>query len=129
MNLTKAIKLAIENGWEPYQKAQFYCMNLGEGFYGNVQIGDHFVLDRDFWQALAVGMNWEQKIEKDGICLHCGIDCQYQPTKESGCNHAHYPEACKICSEKRITWQEHWHSLIDALASGKSVEEFFENNL
>lgn len=37
---------------------------------------------------------------KKRICLHCGIDIQYQPPKSSGCNHAHYPEACDICSKK-----------------------------
>lgn len=34
------------------------------------------------------------------VCLHCGVDVRIQPPKESGCNHAHYPEACRECSDK-----------------------------
>lgn len=34
------------------------------------------------------------------ICPHCGIDKEIQPSRESGCNHVHYPEFCEICSER-----------------------------
>ena len=34
-------------------------------------------------------------------CDHCGWDISIQPPKESGCNHVHYPEACRICTIKK----------------------------
>ena len=33
-------------------------------------------------------------------CEHCGVDTFTQPPRESGCNHAHYPEACDICTKR-----------------------------
>ncbi len=44
-------------------------------------------------------MRSEQDLWKD-VCLHCGVSVHYQPPKDSGCNHVHYPEACPVCSEK-----------------------------
>ena len=33
-------------------------------------------------------------------CEHCGWDTAYQPPRESGCNHVHYPEACETCNDR-----------------------------
>jgi hypothetical protein len=89
-------------------------------------------LDPLFWQSLGKALGWGQPIDKrehewgKRICLHCGVDTAYQPPKESGCNHAHYPEACSVCSRNATTWRQHWHRFIDHLAEGKTAEEFFK---
>jgi hypothetical protein len=57
--------------------------------------------------------------------MHCDTDIRYQPKRETGCNHVHYPEACQFCSEKSTTWKQHWHRFIDHLAVGNDAESFF----
>ena len=39
-------------------------------------------------------------MNNERICEHCGINQAIQPSKESGCNHVHYPEACEVCNAR-----------------------------
>lgn len=57
------------------------------------------------------------------ICLHCDIDIEYQPAREAGCSHVHYPEACDVCSEKAKSWKDHRKDLLDVFDSGGTVEK------
>ena len=84
-------------------------------------------LDLLFWQALGKARGWDQ-IGYDirtMICTHCDTDIRYQPKKETGCNHVHWPEACKQCSALTLTSPQVWHHFIDHLAKGKDAESFF----
>lgn len=122
--IKKAIQLSIEGGYKDN--------GLFEAGYL-----DRIFLTPSFWQSLGKALGWGQKLyrtetgEEWGkrICLHCDYDCSYQPSKLTGCNHVHYPEACSVCSKKGTTWQEYWHNFIDHLASGKSPSSFFESIL
>lgn len=133
------IKKAIEGGYD-FKKAtgEFSAKLYKDDLWKNVEpfLSDIF-LDPEFWKCLGKRLEWGQKLyrtetgEEWGkrFCLHCGVDCAYQPPKESGCNHVHYPEACSVCSKKSITWKEHWHTLIDWFAEKKLPEEFFRELL
>lgn len=130
--MKEAIKLAIEEGWN--DRLYRNLRNPPENNKAGIQT--HYrdcLLDLKFWQALGKSLGWGQKSYKielgQPICLHCGTHTGYQPERESGCNHAHYPEACEVCSKKSITWQDQWHSFIDHLAEGKDIESFFNNLL
>lgn len=60
------------------------------------------LLDPAFWQAL--GKAWGWAIHK----TPCGCD-----------------ECSPSIVDRKTGWNVHWHRLIDHLASGKSVEDFF----
>lgn len=130
--MEQAIKKAIEGGWG-VQNGDWY------GCPENIThtIKELLLLQPEFWQALGKSLGWGQEISRtktgeewgERFCLHCGVSTEYQPERKSGCNHAHYPEACAICSKKAITWKEQWHKFIDHLASGGSADDFFKDLL
>lgn len=59
---------------------------------------DHALIDPSFWKALGVARSWY----KDGLDMHEWHVGTFKPE-----------------------WLEKWHRLIDALAAGKTPEEFF----
>ena len=117
MDLKTAISKAIEGGWKGETTPE-------------ETVSEHglvILLDPDFWRCLGKAMGWGKEPQENGVCKHCSVKTTIQPPYESGCNHAHYPEDCIICYENTENWKEKWHSLIDALSEGRSVEEFFDN--
>lgn len=132
--MEQAIKKAIKGGWKPEQ-LDFKRIDTAETAEESYRISySKSLLDPLFWQSLGKAEGWGQRIYKTDtgeewgkrICLHCGVDCNYQPQKESGCNHVHYPEACQECSKKAVTWKDYWHRFIDHIAEGKDVDSFFK---
>ncbi len=116
--MEEAIKLAIEKG------------GMDRGIYNNKE---YLVLQPGFWQALGKGLGWGQDIYKTEsgqewgkrICLHCNTDVEYQPKMESGCNHAHYPEACEVCSAKTITWKQQALRFFELKLTGGDEQKFW----
>lgn len=111
MKINQAINLAIENGYNMHGhnnesdwiSHDFLCITL---------------LDKKFWQSLGKGMGWREKgkhlIDKKKDILRCQ-DCGRKP-------HVAPP-----CTNLSGDWKTNWHSLIDHLASGQSVESWFES--
>ncbi len=60
------------------------------------------VLDPSFWQSLGKAMSW-------GKCIHHG-------NNECDCDRA----------VRKPEWIDKWHRLIDHLASGGTIESYFE---
>ena len=88
---------------------------------------EKLLLDTKAWQAVGKVEGWgKEPTDDEGNCLQCGTDKDIQPSKESGCNHVHYPEFCEVCCDKVASYSDRMHYMIDALAEGKSIEEFLK---
>lgn len=74
------------------------------GYLGQVYSAHGFLLDPTFWQALGKAEGWGN-ISLDGAVWKSGRDGYIN------------------------VWQSYWHDFIDALASGKSADAFFEELL
>lgn len=153
MTIQTAIERAIEGGWKPQNlgftsgdtKLDGFCIEGEKVIIGasKTYYNEHWKYDErrdggfwihirqvvtypDFWQALGKVEGWNKDIlDKENNCLHCGVKSDIQPPRESGCNHVHYPEACEVCRKHCLDWRDNMHAMIDALAEGKSIEEFF----
>lgn len=106
MTIQTAIERAIEGGWN---NSRPVFGLLGEGFFDvwAADGSDHIVrytfndilLDPDFWQAVGKVEGWRSECVLHGAIAH--FDCQ-------------------------VEWLYNWHRMIDAFASGKTVEEYLE---
>lgn len=114
MTIQQTIQKAIEGGWKPKQikfKSKTITETTAHAF--RMSFGDSFLLDPQFWQCLGKAMGW-----REFVCTECGglyelVDgCKNNPS-------------C-IYSTAQEEWFYQWHSLIDHLAEGKSIESFFE---
>lgn len=99
MTIEQAIEKAIEGGWDHRKMITYHTKTFGT-------VSDP-LLDPSFWRSLGKAMGW-------GIC--------------KACKTTHENVVCDYGSEFLDTsnWKERWHSLIDHLADGKSIEEYFE---
>lgn len=100
MTTKQAIEKAIEGGYEWNGEIPPMYDMLCE-----------IVLDPLFWQCLGKGMGW-----KNHYHLY-----------ESGCGNG---VICKLPDQHlnnyREEWGYHWHRLIDHLANGKTILDFFD---
>ena len=110
MTIPEVIKKAIEGGWKKhlYSPDTFACTEMGAYFRDGL---DHFVpaeifLDSLFWQSLgkAMGRTWNKETGLGGVS-----------SKEN-----------RLLAKKHPLWKSDWHRFIDHLASGGSIEGFFE---
>jgi len=107
------IEKAIEGGWEPKD-------GYVHGRHGDFHIMEMWVnsnailLDPAAWQAVGKVEGWKSIDVGEDVCFLCGahkddkIECQYSSRHRYG----------------RDEWRKKWHALLDALAEGKSVEEY-----
>lgn len=100
MKITEAIEKAIDGGWDDDN----FVWTGGDDVLSVAQIGEWkydyaLFLDPAFWFALGKAMGWEVNHSCDAV----------------GCSSVECGDA----------WLHEWHSLIDHLASGGSVEEWF----
>lgn len=105
MKIEEAIKLAIEGGYNCYEKNCSRHVNTDGTINRGVQL-DHILanleatfLDPLFWQSLGKAMGWEDGISEKDWNLGKG----------------------------RMDWKKCWHRFIDKLAEGGTAESFFEN--
>lgn len=99
MTIQEAIQLAVNNGY-PTFKLFLYPGQEQTGISYTTwleMVHGWILLDPLFWQALGKGMGWEN--------------------------------ITPLLGENMIApdWQTAWHKLIDHVASGKSIEDFFAN--
>lgn len=99
MTIQEAIQLALENGWHPDSPT-----NTRRADTGSALVQYNIGLDIHFWQALGKGMGWDT----EGYYFQQIQEGRYMMR---GSNEHTY----------------HWHRLIDHLADGKSIEDFFAN--
>lgn len=82
-----------------------------EGGYENSGWGyEKDFLDPSFWQSLGKAKDWK------GACGHC-----LAPTIQTCLRYM-------FCEEAEVIdrWKAEWHSLIDHLADGGTIESFFK---
>ena len=117
MNLHEAIKIAIENGWTIFKGHKIDSVRLldsgdkklaevieeHEGLASSATTFsyDEFFLDPLFWQSLGRGLGWEETVEVE------------------------IPDFPLTPALKATQWKVHWHRFIDAVAEGRTPEEFF----
>lgn len=123
-NTTLAIELAVENGYEMFgfAKKPLFSYSLSEYWFGTLicirwaeygvksidntkRMVDKYhdfdlsciLLDPEFFKALGRGLGWKE----------------------------HYTKWDGEGEQYRKKWLVEWHSLIDTLANGGTIEEFF----
>lgn len=102
--MEKAIKIAIENGWNKLDtwhdnpKTEVFCADglcgTRLGAHEDHKLPEEIVLDPLFWQSLGKGLGWKP-LGADG--------------------------------DGNDNWLYYWHRFIDHLASGKDIDSFFTN--
>jgi hypothetical protein len=120
MTIQEAIKLAIENGYNWERRKDYMA--------GGSTSECLLVCDPKFWQCLGKGMGWGRDYfhEDDGKTYwdydyHCPMCGAIETNTEYGC-----PEGCEYDVPEIISWQHYWRELIDHLAEGKTIEDFFK---
>ena len=134
MTIKEAIEKAVAGGWRKGEKPDVNENKEGcwVQFFGGHDTGvihqSEIFLDKDFWQALGKSLGWGTEMfdEDDGktrwhYFSHCPVDGEILMGMEQEC-----PNACDTENPGVISWLYDWHNFIDHLASGKSVESFFE---
>ena len=106
MKIEQAIQKAIERGWlkdfDPKWMPKMEQVSLRYRDWLDWVTIQKALLDPLFWQALGKAMGWGKYCD----CLPIG--------------HEHKLH-CEMSE-----WFQEWHRLIDALAGGKSIEEYFD---
>jgi hypothetical protein len=118
VNLDEAFKIAIENGWTIFKGHKIDSVRfLDSGGKRLAEITeehaegrlsssttfsyDEFFLDPLFWQSLGKGLGWDETVEIE------------------------IPDFPLAPALKATQWKVHWHHFIDALAEGRTPEEYF----
>lgn len=106
MKIEQAIKYAIEGGYNQN--------NLYPSMKRNYIEINEALLDPKFWQALGKSRGWKNhRNDSDSLrCTVCGRAIEYQINEENECF--------------KNAYLYYWHNLIDALAEGKTIEDYFE---
>lgn len=109
MKTKDAIQRAADSGYKYRNKDLRYDANLDEWYIddgdgGYTSLSENlFFIDPEFWRCLGKGMGWCSEIElPNGLCNNC---------KRLYCD---------------SSWLNYWHKLIDALADGKTIDDYFE---
>lgn len=107
----KAIELAASGGYDTkldasYSKSDWQIFN-----------------EASFWRALGKSIGWYE--------WRCYCGTYYQGArKRKGLPQGVRPRICTNCGRDarmiKPAWQANWHRLIDALASGRDIESFFQ---
>ena len=103
MTIQEAIQKAIEGGWKNEVDRDF-ALYKGQPHFA--------LLDPLFWQAVGKSLGWGNEY---------GID-----ERDFWVGEINYPEVIKGKAFREI-WRYNWNRLIDHLAEGKSIEDYFKN--
>lgn len=107
--MEKAIKLAIEGGYE-----SFLAKAIVKGDLAGAYI-DSILLDPLFWQSLGKSLGWGEK-----ACIDHGFSGYFDE----------YHNDCGSCMGKVYKgWVYIWHKFILHLAYGKDADSFFKDLL
>lgn len=140
-HLEQAIRDAIEGGYGDYHtvkhfNGQWVAFELKEMCWGisdegfNVQMHQtkeykpaEILLDPAFWKALGKSRGW-------GKCPNCDR-AHKDGYKCGGCNETGIVDKLQEHTWDGVSYKGgafyYWHRLIDALAAGKSIEDFFSS--
>ncbi len=117
MTIQQIIKKAIDAGYE-LKMINLYVVGAGTDVNKIKEMADNFdtpladiFLDPLFWESLGKALGW--KLDN--------CDMKFGAEKSIHCSHCHFGPT-KNCNE----WLYQWHSFIDHLANGGTVEEFFK---
>jgi len=125
MTIETAIEKAIEGGWIYRQGMSFrewHYYDKGRPFvraYFDTSSNSHdiqweeIMLDPIFWQSLGKAMGWQECYYQ----YHYKFNEPY-PFNVKSKSMSHQPHY--------LLWQYYWHSLIDHLADGGTIEEYFK---
>ena len=97
MTIQETLEKAKQGGYEPLQGNHILTLEYA------------YLLDFAFWQVLGKSLGWK--------CEHC-----------NGSGKALNHDKCFNCygAGWADDWLIQWHRLLDFLAEGKSIEEYFE---
>lgn len=108
MTINEAFNNAIKNGWRPDIKEVVDNIGTTENYFIHRDLSIYeMCLDPLFWQALGKSMGW-------------GEDAQLKYYGED-------EDESMLGGVLWFPWEEKWHALIDHLASGKSIEDYFQS--
>jgi hypothetical protein len=105
MKIQEFIEKAVAGGWNKY--AAEWHDALG---HGNVQCLAHILLDPLAWQAVGKVEGWSEAYEYSGTDPSDGPDVNGETPVYVNSDH----------------WKARMHAMIDALAEGKTVEQYLE---
>ncbi len=135
------IEAAIEGGWcpkWPHNGEEVRAFGLKQVNDNSITIEismrhrmvvpfPEIICDPTFWQALSKQFGWgKNPVNEDRTCKHCGTDIDIQPPFKSGCNHAHYPEACGVCMDGTKDWKAKAMEYFDLLLTNKITDEYWK---
>lgn len=117
MKITEAIERAVEGGYEPKYIRQYQIFERPETGKQTYELTGIF-LDPAFWQCLSKSLGWD---DEDPAMLVSGTwKKSYSSEPDAEDTLENYKE-----NNEAPMWLYHWHAMIDHLASGGSVEEWF----
>lgn len=115
MKIQTFIEKAISGGWK--RPAIWEDSEVRNPSYGMLC---QILLDPLAWQAVGKTEGWEDT--EMCVCMGCGLNLG---PKEITTYHK-----CKKCDSDTIIYEGRWHiemhNLVDALAEGRSIEQFLE---
>lgn len=116
MTIQQAIEKAVEGGYHRGQIGTSPIVEINCDFAITETKGErnHYGLawvwlDPLFWQSIGKAMGWSKEL----VCARCGLH---------GCDNCYFENRWVIQQE----WLYQWHRFVDALAEGKSAEDFFK---
>lgn len=109
MTIQTFIERAIEGGWEPLLAHEVHFANWNNRSASHKEVRASYVLheillDPLAWKAVGKVEGWNNVHENGQECYHGDCSCH-----DSGC-----------------TWRQWMHGMIDALAEGKTIEQYLE---
>ena len=115
MKVIEALKKAEVGGWQQNNTERYT-----------------FLLDIDFWKSLGESLGWTG--EKIHLCTGCGVALRGNEVKiaeKAGYTHARNGQGLKGCGSDIYEYDGQWlvemHKLIDHLAEGKTIAQFFKH--
>lgn len=126
MTIQQAIEKAVEGGYHRGQIGTSPIVEINCDFAITETKGErnHYGLawvwlDPLFWQSLVTAMEWDRDLE--GLKCSCSEDIYY--------SYQFCPKCGKQMRKVEVMttyWKKEWHRFVDALAEGKSAEDFFK---
>lgn len=117
MTIQSAIQKAVEGGYP--EVLQGMPKENIENYVGHTARSNHsvneLILNPLFWQALGKSMGWF-RMEK--VCRNCKEPKPLKACQKCGCY------SYELVEEEAL-WRHNWHRLIDHLAEGGTIEDYF----
>lgn len=153
MTIEQAIQKAIEGGYKGWYQCCDNCGGSGgvppeyscSKCFGTGDMGEPMVMEMaedgrcfmepSFWQCLGKAMGWGWTREDPMISLDIGVKFFYEKEARSvnemivrGMDETKikYELSKYLTHVKGQDWLYHWYRFIDALADGKTIEQFFQ---